>query len=84
MSCVTISAGIARGSGPLLLAMVYSEKGPQITFILSICIVFFGVLIVMAFYRRMVPHSVYKSRLQSVSRKECSSSNHVSVNEDNI
>ena len=82
MSCLTISGNAARVVGPLLLAMVYSEKGPQVTFMVSMGFVLFGVLMVMAFYRRMVPHSVYEARLQSVSRKECSSPNHVSVNED--
>ena len=82
MSCLTISGNIARVVGPLLLAKVYSEEGPQLTFIISICVVFFGVLMVVAFYRRMVPYSVYEATLESVGRKECSPSNHVSVNGD--
>ena len=82
MSCLTISGNVARVVGPLFLAKVYSEEGPQLTFIVLICFVFFGVLMVVAFYRRMVPHSVYEATLESVSRKECSPSNHVNVNGD--
>ena len=82
MSYLTISGNIARVVGPLLLAKVYSEEGPQVTFIIFICFVFFGVLMMVAFYRRMVPHSVYEATLQSVNRKECGPSNTVSVNGD--
>ena len=80
MSCLTISGSAARVVGPLLLAMVYNEEGPQVTFMVSMGFVLFGVLMVVAFYRRMVPYSVYEASLQS-SRKECSLPNHVSVNE---
>ena len=82
MSYLTISGSSARVVGPLLLAKVYSEKGPQLTFLVSICFVFFGVLMVVAFYRRMVPYSVYEATLQSVSRKECGPPNHVTLNRD--
>ena len=82
MGFLTISGSLARAVGPLLLAKVYSEEGPQLTFIVLICFVFFGVLMMVAFYRRMVPYSVYEATLQSVSRKEWSPSNCVSVNED--
>ena len=75
MGCLTISGSSARVVGPLLLAMVYSEEGPQVTFLLFICFVFFGVLMVVAFYRRMVPYSVYEARLQSVGTKERGSPN---------
>ena len=82
MSCLTISGSGARVVGPMLLAIVYSEEGPQVTFMVSMGFVLFGVLMVVAFYRRMVPYSVYEATLQSVSRRESSSPNHVSVNED--
>ena len=84
MGFLTISGSSARVVGPLLLAKVYSEEGPQVTFILFICFVFFGVLMVVAFYRRMVPHSVYEAKFQSVNRKENSPPNCVSVNEDKL
>ena len=79
MGLLTISGGLARVVGPILLAKVYSEEGPQVTFILFICYVFFGFLIVVAFYRRMVPYSV---KVQSVSTKDCGPPKHVSVIED--
>ena len=82
MGCLTISGSLAHVVSPLLMAKIYSEEGPQVTFTVLICFVFFGVLMVVAFYRRMVPYSVYEARLQSVSGKECVSPNHVSVNED--
>ena len=82
MGCLTISGSSARVVGPLLLAMVYSEEGPQVTFLLFICFVFFGVLMVVAFYRRMVPYSVYEAKVQSVSMKDGGPPKHVSVNED--
>ena len=82
MGLFTISGGLARVVGPLLLGMVYSEEGPQVTFILFICYVIFGVLMVVAFYRRMVPYSVYETNVQSVSTKDTGLPKHVSVNED--
>ena len=82
MSLLTISGGLARVLGPLLLAKVYSEEGPILTFILSICFVLFGVIMVVAFYKRLVPYSVYESRLQSANTKESSPSSDVSINAD--
>ena len=70
MGFLTISGSSARIVGPLLLAKVYSEAGPQVTFILLICFVFFGVIMMVGFYRRIVPYSVYEATLLSVSRKE--------------
>ena len=67
MGYLTMSGSSARVVGPLLLAKVYSEEGPQVTFILFTCFAFFGVLMVVAFYRRMVPYSVYETKVQSVS-----------------
>ena len=77
MGYLTISGSSARVVGPLLLAKVYSEEGPQVTFILFICFVFFGVLMVVAFYRRMVPYSVYETKVQSVSAKGSGFPNHI-------
>ena len=82
MGFFSTSASLGRVVAPMLLAKVYSEKGPQLTFIVFIFVAFFGVLMMVAFYRRMVPHSVYEATLQSISRKECGPSNCVSVNED--
>ena len=82
MSVLTISGSSARVVGPLLLAKVYSEKGPILTIILSICFVLFGIIMVVAFYKRMVPYSVYESRLQSANTKESSPSSDVSINAD--
>ena len=82
MGLFTISGSGARVIGPVLLAKVYSEEGPQMTFILFICYVFFGVLILVAFYRRMVPYSVYETKVLSVSTKDHGPPKHVSVNED--
>lgn len=79
MSCLTLSGSGGRVVGPLLLAKVYSEEGPQVTFILFICFVFFGVLMVVAFYRRMVPYSVYDTKVQSVSTKDCGPPQIISV-----
>ena len=83
MGYLTLSGSSARVVGPLLLAKIYSEEGPQVTFILFICLVFFGVLMVVAFYRRMVPYSVYEAKVQSVSTKDHGSSNHASAVNDN-
>ena len=82
MGFLTISGSLARVVAPMLLAKVYSKKGPQVTFSFFILFVFFGVLMMVAFYRRMVPYSVYEATLQLDSRKECSPSNRVSVNKD--
>ena len=82
MSVLTISGSSARVVGPLLLAKVYSEEGPILTIILSICFVLFGVIMVVAFYKRLVPYSVYESRLQSANTKESSPSSDVSINAD--
>ena len=40
MGCLTMSGSSARVVGPLLLAKVYSEEGPQVTFILFTCFAF--------------------------------------------
>ena len=82
MSVLTISGSSSRVVGTLLLTKVYSEEGPMLTFILSICFILFGVIMVVAFYKRMVPYSVYESRLQSANTKESSPSNDVSINAD--
>ena len=82
MGYITMSGSLGRIVGPLLLAKVYSEEGPRITFIVAICVVFVGVLTAVAFYRRIVPYSVYQSRLQSVNSNEYNSPNHVTVNAD--
>ena len=82
MSLLTISGGLARVVGPILLAKVYSEEGPRLTFILSISFVLFGVIMVVTFCKRLVPYSVYESRLQSANTKESSPSNDVSINAD--
>ena len=87
MSYITMFASLGRVVGPLLLAHVYRKEGPWVTFIVSICFVLLGVLTVMAFYKRLVPYSVYQLRLQSVKTTECSSPNHVtakSVNADQL
>ena len=80
MGYITMSGSLGRIVGPLLLAEVYSEEGPRITYIVSISFVFLGILTAVAFYRRIVPYSVYQSRLQSVNSKEYSPPKHVSVN----
>ena len=82
MGYITMSGSLGRIVGPLLLAKVYSEEGPRLTFIVSISFVFFGVLTVVAFYRRIVPYSVYQSRLQSMNSKKYNSPNRVNVNTD--
>ena len=82
MGCLTISGSLARVVSPLLMAKIYDEEGPQVTFIVFICFVLFGVLMVVAFYRRMVPYSVYEAKVQSVSTKDFGPPKHISVNED--
>ena len=73
MSVLTISGSSSRVVGTLLLTKVYSEEGSKLTFILSFCFILFGVTMVVAFYKRLVPYSVYESRLQSANTKESSS-----------
>ena len=82
MSVLSISSSSASVVGTLLLTKVYSEEGPRLTFILSICFILFGVIMVVAFYKRLVPYSVYESRLQSANTKESSPSSDVSINAD--
>ena len=77
MAYITMSGSLGRIIGPLVLAKVYSEEGPIITFIVSISFVFFGILTIVAFYRRIVPYSVYQSRLQSANSNGHNSTGHV-------
>lgn len=73
MGYITMSGSLGRVVGPLLLAKVYSSEGPRVTFITSIIFVFLGLLVVIAFYRRLVPYSVYEAKLKLIkSKKTCS------------
>jgi len=82
MGYITMSGSLGRIIGPLVLAEVYSEEGPRITFIVSISFVFLGILTLVAFYRRIVPYSVYQSRLQAADSNKHNSPARVSVNGD--
>jgi len=65
MGYMSAFGSLGRIFGPLLLAKLYSEEGPRLTFLVSIFIVLLGILITLAFYKRLVPYSVFEERSKS-------------------
>ena len=59
MGLISAAGSAGRTVGPLLLANVYYEGGPRTTFLMCIGIISLALLILLIFYRRIVPYSVY-------------------------
>ena len=62
MGFLSASASFGRIVGPSLLAKVYHEEGPRLTFLICIGVVLIGVITTIAFYTRLVPYSVYEQK----------------------
>ncbi|XP_065884613.1 major facilitator superfamily domain-containing protein 8-like isoform X2 [Dysidea avara] len=62
MGFLSASASFGRIVGPSLLAKVYHEEGPRVTFLICIGVVLIGVITTIAFYTRLVPYSVYEQK----------------------
>ena len=56
---------LGRILGPSILAKVYHEEGPRVTFLICIGVVLLGVITTIAFYTRLVPYSVYEQKLMN-------------------
>jgi len=77
---------LGRILGPSLLALVYHEEGPRITFLICIGIVLLGMITTIAFYTRLVPYSVYEQKTKNgyVPVNSDDSSTTGSINSDNV
>jgi len=62
MGFISVSGSAGRSIGPLVLARIYHEKGPMATFLLCIGIAALGIVIIVVFYIKLVPYSVYSKR----------------------
>lgn len=62
MGLMSAAGSGGRTVGPLLLANVYYEEGPRITFLMCIGITSLALIILLIYYRRIVPYSVYCQR----------------------
>jgi len=65
MGFLSASSSLGRILGPPLLAKVYHEEGPRITFLICIGVVLLGVITIVAFYTRLVPYSDYEKKTKS-------------------
>jgi len=74
---------LGRILGPSLLAFVYHEEGPRITFLICIGVVLSGVLTTIAFYIRLVPYSVFEKKMKN-GYFPVNSSTTGSINSENV
>ncbi len=56
MGFLTGAGSLARGMGPLLITLLYQHKGPAIAFAAVVGIVGASIIVLLIFYRRLVPH----------------------------
>lgn len=56
MGVLTAAGSLARALGPIAVTTLYQHTGPQITFASIDGLVFVGILILLAFCRRLVPY----------------------------
>jgi len=63
MGLISAAGSGGRTVGPLLLANVYYKGGPRTTFLMCIGIISLGLVILLIFYRRIVPYSVYCEKI---------------------
>lgn len=65
MGLISAAGSGGRTVGPLLLANVYYVGGPRTTFLVCIGIIIAALIILLAFYRRLVPYSVHCQKLRN-------------------
>ena len=63
MGFISAAGSAGRTAGPLLLANVYYSEGPRTTFIMCIGIICVALAILLVFYRRMIPYSLFRQKL---------------------
>ena len=63
MGLISAAGSAGRTVGPLLLANVYYKGGPRTTFLMCIGIISLALIILLIFYRRIVPYSVHCQKL---------------------
>ena len=56
MGFLTGAGSLTRGLGPLLVTLLYQQKGPEITFATVVAIAGASIIVMLAFYRRLVPY----------------------------
>lgn len=63
MGLISAAGSGGRTVGPLLLANVYYMGGPRTTFLMCIGIIILALVLLLTFYKRIVPYSVHCKRL---------------------
>ena len=48
--------------GPLILTLIYHEKGPIVGFLIFVGVLIMAILTAMASYKRLIPYSLYKQK----------------------
>ena len=56
MGFLTSAGSLARGMGPLLITVLYQLKGPAIAFATVVGMVGVTIIVLLIFYRRLVPY----------------------------
>ena len=56
MGFLTSAMSLARGLGPLVITLLYQHKGPVITFATLDAVVGVSIVVLLVFYRRLVPY----------------------------
>ena len=59
MGFISVSGSAGRAVGPLVLARIYHEAGPFATYLTCIGLTAVGGTILLIFFRRLIPYSVY-------------------------
>ena len=59
MGFISVSGSGGHAVGPLVLARIYHEAGPRATFLTCIGLTAVGATILLIFFRRLIPYSVY-------------------------
>jgi len=63
--------------GPLLLTSIYNEEGPTVGYLILIGVLILPMFPAIAFYKRLIPYSMYKKKMKSngylpIGSNECS------------
>ena len=56
MGFLTGAGSLARGMGPLVITLLYQHEGPGITFATVIGLIGVSIIVLLIFYRKLVPY----------------------------
>lgn len=82
MGLISAAGSAGRTVGPLILANVYYADGPRATFVMCIGIISLALVILLVFYKRIVPYSIYRQKI--AVKQKSSSINANSHDFDNV